>query len=204
MQKYNLKKIYEWPNHLKKLIYAAVFLITIYFGYLLDISDLQLNLSTIKRNETELKEQIERNLHKEAMLNKDISQYPKYVELLTEWRKQMIKRSDLPELLNQLLKIGSTNHLYFTALSPGAEKLEGSYFKVPIKMTVVGSYHQLAAFISQLANMSWIIYISDFSISSVINKDAGKQGANNSVDGGTRLTADFDLNVYHVPEDIKK
>lgn len=73
-----------------------------------------------------------------------------------------------------------------------------SYQKIPIKIIVVGSYHQIAGFISEIANMSWIVVIGDFTISSewqnsLLSDKFVKQAAAQNL-----LTAEMVLDIYYI------
>lgn len=249
MKKMTLNNIYEWPLMTRLLLLGLIFAATFYLGYRLDISGEILKLRRAESQEADLKQQVELTIRKNKMTQADIAQLPALKAKLQTWKKQLITYNDLPELLNQILKIGSDNHLFFSLFTPGAavmvsppeEKPAGDnengaaqapdasaapaaataaapppatadqsapapkkstiqFGKVPIKAVVIGNYHQISEFISQVANLSWVVVIGDFTInneaeSSLIGEKMAKQVASQHL-----LTAEMTLDVYYLPE----
>jgi type IV pilus assembly protein PilO len=75
-----------------------------------------------------------------------------------------------------------------------------SYSKVPIKVVLIGNYHQISDFVSQIANMPVIIAVGNFTISN----DGGAQllGDKLAKQAETQhlLSAELTLDVYLLPE----
>ena len=107
MQNLDLKNIFEWPLGMQGVIFSLVFVLVVYFGYLLDVADLRLQLAAAKAYEQDLKLQVVSGIRKEAAISKDISRFPVLTNQLKQWQKKLIDRKDLPELLNEILKIGN-------------------------------------------------------------------------------------------------
>lgn len=197
MQNLDLKNVYDWPKSMQGVIFALVFVVVLYFGYLIDISDSRKGLSDAKIHEQTLKEQLEAGVRKEAAISLEISQFPVLSAQLHEWQKKLIKPENLSELLNDILKIGADNHLYFSLLDPLDSQAVGVYTKIPIRAKVVGNYQEISEFVSQVANLPWIVMIGDFAIVREVKpvKDNKSQVV---VEGA--LLGDFTFEVYHLSE----
>jgi len=185
---------------IQAMIFGFIFMVIFYFGYLLDLSSLQSSLSSQQQQETNLKQQLKIAIDKEIQEENDLANLPLLQLQLTQWQKTIITHAKLPELLNEILKIGGNNYLYFSQFNPSSKQKNGHYFTIPIKIIVVGNYHQLARFASEIANMPWIVAINNFSISNenktdlLGNKLAKKANAENL------LTAEFNFVVFYQAE----
>jgi len=197
----NIQNFEDFPTPLKIVLMTLVCAIFYCLFYVLYISDLNRRLSKQVTQESELKTQYQALSNTINTMQDEVDETPKIQAQLTEWQGKLIKSSQLPDLLNEILKIGTSNQLQFNLFTPGAEIQDGPYLKVPIKTVVAGSYKQITTFVTQVANLSSIVVISDFSISTeesptnIVIKD----NANNEIKIKP-LIADLTLEVYYLQE----
>lgn len=190
--KYDVRQIYDWPLILRSVVIGVVCLLVFCLGYFVDFSSLFDQLKAAKQQEIELKSQFISLSEKVRQINSDLEKFPALSGALEQSQKKLITSSELSELLSEILKMGAQNELEFNSFSPGTETKDGIHFKVPIKVVAVGTYDQIASFISQVANMDRIV-----SVGSVVlmkkdpNKFAMEQAAM-----GNRLTVEMVLDVY--------
>jgi type IV pilus assembly protein PilO len=85
--------------------------------------------------------------------------------------KLLPAKNEMPGLLEEISKTGVTVGLKFDLFAPQPEIKHDFYIEVPIKITVVGSYMQLATFLSRVAEMSRIVTLHEFTISGLSSKD---------------------------------
>lgn len=169
----DLRNIYEWPIYARMVVFCLVCVGVFYFGYFFDFSSLSNQIYTRFKQEQDLKQQVKSILRTEENMREIVLQYPEVVKLLSHWQGQLINGSNLPDLLNQILKLGAVNHLQFSLFAPGAKKQEDDYFMVPIKVVIKGNYNQVATFISQVANLPQIVAVGDF----IMAKQVGEVGS---------------------------
>lgn len=200
MKNLSLNNIYDWPLTTRGLIIGLICAVVIYCGYLWDLSALKERLITVQQDEQNIKQNLELVIKKQVSLKEEISRLSQSQDMLNQWQKKLIHYSELPNVLNEILKVGASNHLHFSLFNPGAEILSDDYFKVPIKVIAVGSYHQLADFISQVANMPWIIVISNFSITNEVKTDVLGAKLATQAEAENLLTAEINLDIYHLVE----
>ena len=74
---------------------------------------------------------------------------------------------DDPNLLEDISKTGTASGLTFELFAPMPEVLHDFYIEVPIKIGVVGNYHQFAVFLSRVAQMSRIVTLHDLVVQGV-------------------------------------
>lgn len=192
------KKMYEWPRSTQMLVFAVVFVFVFYLGYRWDIASVQVALATSQQQEHDLKQQYELAIAKETTIRNDLAQSPALLDLIAKWKNKLVKSSNLPELLNEILKTGANNNLYFSLFSPGEAAKAGNYIKVPIKVIAVGSYQQIANFISQVVNMPWIVVVGDFVITNENKNDELGSKMAEEARAGNLLTAQLMLDVYYL------
>ena len=85
--------------------------------------------------------------------------------------KQLPAQNEMPGLLEEVSTTGVTSGLKFELFAPQPEVMHDFYVELPIKVSVVGTYFQLATFISRVAQMNRIVTLHDFSIVGVSSRD---------------------------------
>lgn len=197
MPKLNIKNIYEWPIMTKTLIVGLICAGFFYLGYLFDVVDLDKKLNNTKTKMNDLNQQIELVIGKQNKMKNAVASLDESKRTLNQLQKQVINYNDIPQLLNEILKIGANEQIHFSLFSPDKDVSANAYFKIPIHILAVGSYHQLADFISQVANLPWIVVIGDFTISNDYKNDVLGSKLAEFAAAQNLLTADLKLEVYH-------
>lgn len=202
MKKMTLENIHEWPLMTRLLLLGLIFAVVFFMGYRFDLAEQAKKLIRATAVETELKQQLEVVIARNKEIEAEVDRLPALKADLVKWDKQVVPYENIPQLLNDILKVGGDNHLYFSSFVPAAsvpvENLP--YSKVPIKAVVVGSYHEIADFMSVLANMNWIVVVGNFKISS--SNEAVVLGDKLAAQAKLQhlLSAEINLEIYHVPE----
>ena len=231
MKKMTLNNIHEWPLMTRLLLLGLIFAAVFYAGYRFNLAAQILKRSRAEQQESDIKQQIELTINKIKSIQSEVARLPAVKAELSKWKDKMINQKDMLDLQNAIFKIGGDNHLFFSLFTPGEKisvpvKHESSttdvatlaagsattpaakkvaeliYYKVPIKIVVVGNYHEIADFISQVANMSWIVEVGNFTISKELATDMlgdkmAKQAAAQHL-----LSAEIMIHVYHLPETL--
>jgi type IV pilus assembly protein PilO len=231
MKNMTLNNIHEWPLMTRMLLLLLVFFAVLYLGYRFNLSRQIKDLTRAAAQEADLKQQIELVVRKNQVIQSEVVHLPELQAELSKWKKQLVDYNDLPELLNQILKLGGDNHLFFSSFTPGepvkvdvkvAAKSEDaaasasapvdpaapppepikviSFSKVPIKVVVVGNYHELADFISQVANLPWIVAVGNFTISNENTSTLLGDAMAKQATAQNLLSAELVLDVYNAPE----
>ena len=91
-----------------------------------------------------------------------------YVERL---QKQLPSKAEMASLLTDINQAGVGRGLTFELFKPGSVLVRDYYAEQPIEIRLVGSYHDLGAFASDMANLPRIVTLNNMSLS--INKDGG-------------------------------
>jgi type IV pilus assembly protein PilO len=236
MKKMTLNNIYEWPLMTRLLLLGLVCSAAFYFGYRYDLTKQMKSLSQAKQQEVDIKQQIELIIAKNLAIKNEVARLPELRSELVKWKKEVVTYNDLPELLNNILKLGGDNHLFFSLFAPGASvkvalpdpvkdivadsssaaavpaapaptdpaavepPKKYLFAKVPIKVVLVGNYHQIADFISQIANMPSLIVVGNFTITNEASSAVLGEKLAQQAEAQHLLSAELTLDVYHALE----
>lgn len=99
--------------------------------------------------------------------------------------KQLPDKSQMDGLLTDINQAGLERGLEFELFKPGQESIAEFYAEMPITIKVVGKYHDLGAFATDISKLSRIVTLNDVTISV-----SGKDGKDN------RLTMDAVAKTY--------
>lgn len=134
-------------------------------------------------------EELEKHEKKELILKEDFklkarqaAKLELYKEQLAEMNatfgallRQLPEKTDVESLLVDVSQTGLASGLEVKKFKPSAEEKKGFYAELPITLEVIGSFHQMATFISGIAALPRIVTISNMKLE-VIKKDAKAEG----------------------------
>jgi type IV pilus assembly protein PilO len=72
---------------------------------------------------------------------------------------------EIPELLTQISQLGLSAGLEFRLFKPEPEKPADFYAEVPVSLSIMGLFHDLARFFDHLSKLSRIVNVTDIKIS---------------------------------------
>ena len=90
-------------------------------------------------------------------------QVDQYVERL---QKQLPGKAEMAALLSDINQAGIGRGLTFDLFKPGIVAVRDYYAEQPIEIRVVGSYHDIGAFASDMANLPRIVTLNNMTLSS--------------------------------------
>ncbi len=80
-------------------------------------------------------------------------------------------------LLRRVTLAGEQTGVSFVSFKPGGNRPETYYTEMPVEITVHGNYHQVGAFLAELANMRRILTVSNLKIATNEKGDDGTVSA---------------------------
>jgi type IV pilus assembly protein PilO len=89
---------------------------------------------------------------------------------------QLPNEKEIPEILKNITVLGKESNLEFTLFRPKAEEPQQFYAKVPIELTLLGSYHNTGIFFDKVSKLPRIINVVDFNLTQ--SKDIKGKGEN--------------------------
>jgi type IV pilus assembly protein PilO len=163
----DLKDISALPLPVKIVGVAIFCLLILAAGYWFVIAD--------ELTERELAEQQEQSLRQTYLTKKllaiNLDIYRKQMEEIQEsfgsLLRQLPNTTEVPDLLVDITQAGLGRGLEFSLFRPESERPQDFYAELPISLSVSGSYHELAQFISDVAALPRIVTFGDINISGV-------------------------------------
>ena len=183
----DLNNVASWPTAIKAIIWVAVFVGAIAAGYFAHVTGLQNDLQKVVRDEANLRTDYEQKYFEAAHLEAYRQQQREMEESFEAILRQLPGDTEIPGLIEDITLVGLENGLTFSSIALQPEITQEFYIEKPIQIKVSGSYHDLGAFVSDVADLSRIVTLHDFTISKV----SGKAG-----DGGGLLQMDILAKTY--------
>lgn len=160
----DLKNIGAWPLLLRILAAALLCSAVLALGYFLRLTDLKVELERKRVEETVLKEQFTIKAHQVGQLEDYKEQMVSIESLFAELLQQLPGETEVPSLLDDINNAGLNSGLEFEEIKLLPEVVQPFYIELPIQIRVLGGYHELATFISAIAQMPRIVTAHDFAI----------------------------------------
>ncbi|EHL31524.1 type IV pilus inner membrane component PilO [Legionella drancourtii] len=176
MNKFNLNELTlenvgQWPMSVKIGVLFGVSMLIVALGYWLIIQDNFAKYDRLQAQEVTLKADFENKQRQVFNLGEYRQQLSIMNNRFTLMLKQLPAKNEMPGLLEEISKTGVASGLKFELFAPQPEVSHDFYVELPIKISVVGRYFQLAMFLSRVAEMNRIVTLHEFSIEGVPSKD---------------------------------
>jgi len=160
-----LDNLGSWPLPVKIVGAILVFAAIVGAGWYYDIKDLRVNLDKVRAEEANLKLAFEAKQKKAANLPALKQQLEDIKETFGDLLKRLPNKTEVAELLVDISQQGLGAGLEFELFQPGEEQPADFYVELPIKIRVVGDYHEFGTFISGVSDLPRIVTSHDIKIS---------------------------------------
>ncbi|RMD85623.1 MAG: pilus assembly protein PilO [Candidatus Dadabacteria bacterium] len=87
--------------------------------------------------------------------------------------QELPDKSEIPELLSSISGLAKDSGLEVGLFKVNAEELDEFYARVPVEISVTGTYHQIASFFDQVGNLPRIVNIGNIQLSKPVKKSDG-------------------------------
>jgi type IV pilus assembly protein PilO len=142
---------------------AAVIALTALNFFLL-IQDIETKIEQQRGQQANLDRQLAEKQEIAQNLNDRRREMDLLEQKLAEALTELPEKKDIDELLSQLNDIGKKSGLEIAVVEPGAETAAQFFARIPIKMTVIGNYHEIAMFLQEIANMRRIVAVNNIKL----------------------------------------
>lgn len=163
----DLNNLGSWPAAVKSIAGAMVLIIVLALGYNVYLKDLLDQLDQSRATEVTLKEQFATKAFKAANLDAYKAQMTEMQTSFGALLRQLPSDTEVPGLLEDITRTGLGSGLEFEEIKLLPEAAQQFYIELPIQITVVGAYHDLATFVSGVASLPRIVTLHDFEIKPV-------------------------------------
>jgi type IV pilus assembly protein PilO len=154
-----------WPPLPKALLLLVLLIGLQVAAYFVDWSDQIEQLEAGRAQEVKLKEEYKSK--KQQSINLDLyrQQLREIDSSFGALLKQLPNRSQMDALLVDINQAGLGRGLQFDLFKPAAaESARDFYAELPIQLKVIGSYHDIGAFASDIGSLSRIVTLNDISL----------------------------------------
>lgn len=185
----------SWPLAIKIIIWLLVFVGALVAGYFLHVTSLQQELTKTQAKEESLKQDYEEKYRRAAHLEAYRKQQQEMEESFEAILRQLPSDTEIPGLIEDITLVGLKNGLSFTSIDLEPERAHEFYVEKPIRIVVSGGYHDIGAFVSDVADLSRIVTLHDFKIEPE-NRRNQRNAAAAGEGGGDMLTMTILAKTY--------
>jgi type IV pilus assembly protein PilO len=154
----------QWPLLPRALCGAGVLLAVLALGWFF-YWDAQLeDLSQGERREQELRDAYKSKVQQAVNLDALRKQKEQVGEYVATLEKQLPSKAEMDALLSDINQAGLGRGLQFELFKPGQVVVKDYYAELPIDIKITGSYHDVAAFTSDIANLPRIVTLNNLSL----------------------------------------
>lgn len=161
----DINNIGSWPEKAKLGFCVVLVLLFVILGYLFSFRGQQEVLEGLEQKEQALRTEFEKEQARAVNLEPLKQQLAQMELVLQQMLRQLPGKTEMPDLIIDIsqtaLSSGLTNELF----QPEAETVREFYAEKPIKLRLVGSYHQFGAFVSGVASLPRVVILTMHDIS---------------------------------------
>lgn len=164
----------NWPLLPKSLVLAALFVVTIGAGYFLDWNSQLETLTASEEQELKLRDSYKDKTSQAVNLDLYQKQLADIETSFSSLLRQLPNKEEMEALLREINQSGIGRGLQFELFKPAQkETVSEFYSELPVSIRIVGKYHDLGGFASDISMLSRIVTLNDLNLS--LSKD-GKDG----------------------------
>jgi type IV pilus assembly protein PilO len=131
-------------------------------------------LAAEEAKEAALRTQYSSKLAQAVNLEALKKQREQVLSYVTQLEKQLPSKAEMDALLSDINQAGLGRSLQFELFRPGQVNVKEYYAELPIAVKVTGSYHDIGAFVADVANLSRIVTLNNLALSPAVS---GKEGS---------------------------
>lgn len=160
----DLENMGSWPITVKVIFALIVAALVSVLSYYLLIDSKIDQLRADKQKETELRQLYQNRYAAAVNLEAYREQMKEMEQTFSFLLKQLPTTHETPGLLDDITYVGTTSGLNFLRINWEPEVEKEFYTELPIRIDVVGDYHQFGNFVSEVAKLPRIVSLHDFTI----------------------------------------
>lgn len=191
-----------WP--LKVVVIVALMGLIIFLGYKLVITNSIEELASLESKETELRTTFETKQKRASQLAEYEKQLEEMQHSFGSLMQNLPSGTEIPALILDISEKGVSNGLEIELFEPLAEVPKEFYAEKPIKLIAMGTYQQLATFVSDISGLPRIVTIHNINLIPEASKNLGAAPKNsNSIEeeDSRRLRMEALIKTYRYLED---
>jgi len=160
----NSKDPSSWPLLPRVAVFvalAAACMVALWFVWLTDVKE---ELAQEQASELKLRDEYKVKLAQAVNLEALKKQREQVQQYVTQLEKQLPSKAEMDALLSDINQSGLGRSLQFELFRPGQVVVNDYYAELPIALRVIGRYHDMGAFASDIANLPRIVTLNNLGI----------------------------------------
>jgi type IV pilus assembly protein PilO len=134
-------------------------------AYWFFVADRRTELESLERREQVLKDEFQDKQGRAANLEPLQQQLSQMELMLQQMLRQLPSKNEMPDLIVDVSQTALASGINNELFEPGAETNKEFYAEKPIKLRMVGTYHQFGAFVSGVASLPRVVIMTMHDIS---------------------------------------
>ncbi|WMJ70344.1 type 4a pilus biogenesis protein PilO [Stenotrophomonas sp. 24(2023)] len=164
-KKINLKdldfnNIGNWPQQPKIIFCALLAGVILFVSWMLLISDKREELAVAEAKEVTLRASFHDEQQRALKLEPLKQQLAQMEQVLQQMLRQLPSKTEMPDLIIDISQTALSSGLANELFEPQPEQIQEFYAEKPIKLRMVGSYHQFGAFVSGVASLPRVVILT--------------------------------------------
>jgi type IV pilus assembly protein PilO len=143
------------------LLVSLLVVLVLWFALLQGYQDA---LAAEQNQETKLREEFQQKLAKAVNLETLKKQREQVRQYVNQLEKQLPSKAEMDALLSDINQAGLGRNLQFDLFRPGQVAVNEYYAELPIAVRVSGRYHDIGAFVADVAKLSRIVTLNNLNI----------------------------------------
>ncbi len=150
----------NWPQKAKVVFCLLVALLIMGLAWFVAISGKREELGKLERKEVELRADFEKEQGRAVNLEPLKQQLAQMEQVLQQMLRQLPSKTEMPDLIIDISQTALASGLVNELFEPASEQVREFYAEKPIKLRMVGSYHQFGAFVSGVASLPRVVILT--------------------------------------------
>jgi type IV pilus assembly protein PilO len=164
----------RWPLAVRGFFVLLIFVVCSAFAWYMFVwNDDRPVLQKAEADELDLRSQFENKQQRAANLDAYKAQLGEMERSFGAMLRQLPGKTEVPNLLVDISQTGLGAGLQEKLFQPSGEQSRGFYAELPIRIRLVGSYHEFGTFVSGIAALPRIVTLHDIQISPSNDKAGG-------------------------------
>jgi type IV pilus assembly protein PilO len=153
-----------WPKLPQYALFIAAsvaVVVALWFAWLSSSEEM---LQAEAAKEVTLRADYQKKLTKAVNLDALRKQREQVQQYVTQLEKQLPSKAEMDALLSDINQAGLGRSLQFELFRPGQVAVKEYYAELPITLRVVGRYHDIGSFASDIAHLSRIVTLNNLTV----------------------------------------
>lgn len=175
-----------WPLPVKGFFALLIISVILGIGYYFIIMPAQDNLQRVQAEESRLMRDYESKAFQVANLEEYRTQLVEMRRSFEQVLRQLPNDTEIPDLLVDITDTAEFSGLQVNELSIGSPNPKELFIEQPLRLEVVGGYHEIGSFVSGISALPRIVTLHDYAL-----EPTGTDGPT-----GPRLKVNIDVRTY--------